>query len=53
MCDDALRLSRVDDATSSEFCTKLWAGLTSEMALRDCEIYSYVQASIAHSQTDY
>jgi hypothetical protein len=39
------RLSRVDDATSSEFCTKLWAGLTSEMALRDCEIYSYVQAS--------
>jgi len=37
------RLSRVDEATSSDFCTKLWAGLTSEMALRECEIYSYVQ----------
>jgi hypothetical protein len=32
-----------DTCCSSEFSTKLWAGLTSEMALRECEIYSYVQ----------
>ena len=37
------RLSRVDDATSSNFCTRLWTALSSEMALGNCEIYSYVQ----------
>mmetsp|Transcript_1214 Transcript_1214/g.2359 ORF Transcript_1214/g.2359 Transcript_1214/m.2359 type:complete len:233 (+) Transcript_1214:79-777(+) len=36
------KMSRVDDATNSEFCTRLWGALTDEMSLRECEIYSYV-----------
>mmetsp|Transcript_2530 Transcript_2530/g.4090 ORF Transcript_2530/g.4090 Transcript_2530/m.4090 type:complete len:110 (+) Transcript_2530:669-998(+) len=36
------KIARVDDALNTEFCTKLWQALTSEMSLRECEIYSYV-----------
>mmetsp|Transcript_47035 Transcript_47035/g.110819 ORF Transcript_47035/g.110819 Transcript_47035/m.110819 type:complete len:233 (-) Transcript_47035:1404-2102(-) len=36
------KMSRVDEATNSDFCNRLWGALTSEMSLRECEIYSYV-----------
>mmetsp|Transcript_46620 Transcript_46620/g.146161 ORF Transcript_46620/g.146161 Transcript_46620/m.146161 type:complete len:232 (-) Transcript_46620:106-801(-) len=36
------KMSRVDDGSDSNFCTRLWSALTSEMCLRECEIYSYV-----------
>jgi len=36
------KMSRVDEATNTEFCTRLWGALSSEMSLRECEIYSYV-----------
>jgi hypothetical protein len=36
------KISRVDEETNSQFCQRLWSAINSEMALHECDIYSYV-----------